>query len=211
MSQPDLAALLCSRLCHDLVSPIGALTNGVELLADENDPSMQEQCLTLLADSARQAANKLKFFRLAFGSGGSFGSDVDVREVRDAVSGLFPAEKVTLQWLVMAPVLPKSAVKVLLNMALLTGESLLRGGTLSLAADMQGRDVELAAKAEGPRVLLPEDLRSVLGEGPNPETLDSRLAPAALIHGLVRDCGGSVQVAQSGADAPLVVAARMAC
>ena len=73
ISATDFASLLCSRLCHDLLSPVGALNNGIELLADEHDPAMRERCLELLADSARASANKLKFFRLAFGAAGGFG------------------------------------------------------------------------------------------------------------------------------------------
>src|SRR3546814_2401961 len=69
----DFASLLCSRLCHDLLSPVGALNNGLELMADETDPEMRQRCLDLLADSAKTSANKLKFFRLAFGSAGGFG------------------------------------------------------------------------------------------------------------------------------------------
>src|ERR1700755_2935609 len=76
MNAVDLASLLCSRLCHDLMSPVGALNNGIELLADETDPDMREKCLELLADSARASANKLKFFRLAFCAGGGFGAGV---------------------------------------------------------------------------------------------------------------------------------------
>ena len=63
----EFAALLCSRLCHDLLSPIGALNNGLELMADETDPDMRQRCLDLLSDSARSSANKLKFFRLEIG------------------------------------------------------------------------------------------------------------------------------------------------
>ena len=76
MNAIDLASLLCSRLCHDLLSPVGALNNGIELLADEQDPEMRERCLELLAESARASANKLKFFRLAFGAAGGFGEEV---------------------------------------------------------------------------------------------------------------------------------------
>src|SRR5678816_2396766 len=68
MNAIDLASLLCSRLCHDLLSPVGALNNGLELMADEQDPEMREKCLELLNESARASANKLKFFRLAFGA-----------------------------------------------------------------------------------------------------------------------------------------------
>ena len=76
MNAVDLASLLCSRLCHDLMSPVGALNNGIELLADEQDPEMREKCLELLAESARASANKLKFFRLAFGAAGGFADNI---------------------------------------------------------------------------------------------------------------------------------------
>ena len=79
MNAVELASLLCSRLCHDLLSPVGALNNGIELLADEQDPEMRERCLELLAESARASANKLKFFRLAFGAGGGFGDEIAAR------------------------------------------------------------------------------------------------------------------------------------
>src|SRR3569623_1784354 len=99
MNPVDLASLLCSRLCHDLMSPVGALINGIELLADEQDPDMREKCLELLADSARASANKLKFFRLAFGAAGGFGEEIDTREARAALEGLFGENnKVTLGW-----------------------------------------------------------------------------------------------------------------
>ncbi|MFL6735093.1 MAG: histidine phosphotransferase, partial [Sphingomicrobium sp.] len=93
MNPVDLASLLCSRLCHDLMSPVGALNNGLELLADEQDPDMREKCMELLADSARTSANKLKFFRLAFGAAGGFGDSIETREARLALEGLFGAER----------------------------------------------------------------------------------------------------------------------
>src|SRR3954465_15727841 len=108
MNAVDLASLLCSRLCHDLMSPVGALNNGVELLSDEQDPDMKEKCLELLAESARATANKLKFFRLAFGAGGGFAEEIDTREAQAALEGLFGAEgKVELGWVVDDEKLPK--------------------------------------------------------------------------------------------------------
>ena len=101
MNAIELASLLCSRLCHDLLSPVGALNNGIELLADEQDPEMRERCLELLAESARASANKLKFFRLAFGAGGGFGDEIDTREAKTALEGLYGAEKrIELGWMV---------------------------------------------------------------------------------------------------------------
>ena len=81
-SSLDLASLLCSRLCHDMLSPVGALSNGLELLADEKDPEMRRRCFELLEQSARISADKLKFFRLAFGAAGGFGDMVAVQEPR---------------------------------------------------------------------------------------------------------------------------------
>jgi histidine phosphotransferase ChpT len=206
----DFASLLCSRLCHDLVSPIGALTNGVELLADESDPVMRAQCMELLEASARQAANRLKFFRLAFGAGGGYGAHVDVREIKAAIEGLFSPDKVTLEWMVSAPTLPKSAVKTLLNLALLAGEALLRGGTLSLAAETAGGQIEIGVKAEGPRTLLSEDLRLAL-QGKLPvEQIDARAAPAALVASVVEAHHGQLQIAPSETNAPVVIAVRLA-
>jgi len=129
ISPVDFASLLCSRLCHDLLSPVGALNNGLELLADEHDPEMRQRCLELLAESAKASANKLKFFRLAFGAAGGFGETIDTREARAAIEGLFAANhRVELGWLIEDPTLPKGGIKVLLNLALLAGDALIRGG-----------------------------------------------------------------------------------
>src|SRR6476469_9213480 len=128
MNAVDLASLLCSRLCHDLMSPVGALNNGIELLADETDPEMREKCLDLLADSARASANKLKFFRLAFGAAGGFGEEVDTREAEIALEGLFGVERrIELWWAVQEEKLTKGAVKLLLNLAMIAGDALVRG------------------------------------------------------------------------------------
>ena len=145
MNPVDLASLLCSRLCHDLMSPVGALNNGIELLADETDPEMREKCLELLADSARASANKLKFFRLAFGAAGGFGEEIDTHEAQTALEGLFgPERRIELGWVVSADKLPKDAVKLLLNLALLAGDALVRGGRLDIGAER--RDGEHRAR-----------------------------------------------------------------
>jgi histidine phosphotransferase ChpT len=204
----DFAALLCSRLCHDLVSPVGALTNGIELLADETDPAMREQCLQLLADSARQTANRLKFFRLAFGAASNVGADVDTREAQAAVEGLFGSEKNKVMWAVSAAVMPKAAIKTLLNMSLLAGDALLRGGTLTVAAEITDSSVELATQSEGPKVLMGEDLRTVLAGRMNVQELQPRLAPAYLIHTLVTSAGGDISVSPADA-AGLTIAVRL--
>src|SRR5687767_7685172 len=139
MNAIDLASLLCSRLCHDLLSPVGALNNGLELMADEQDPEMRERCLELLHESARASANKLKFFRLAFGAAGGFGETIDTREAKSALEGLFgPERRIELGWIVADSRLPKGAVKLLLNLALIAGDALVRGGRLDVGAETNG-------------------------------------------------------------------------
>lgn len=193
----DFASLLCSRLCHDLVGPVGAISNGVELLADETDPVMRGQCAELIADSARHTANKLKFFRLAFGAAGGLGEQVDPREACAALQGLFSEGKVKVEWMVGPTVLPKTAVKVLLNLAMTAGDALLRGGRLNVAAEVRNDIVELAVHAEGPRILLDGEIRSALEGKIPPEALVPRNAAAHLVHMLVTSEGGHVMVSDA--------------
>ena len=135
-SSTDLAALLCSRLCHDMLSPVGALSNGLELLRDERDPEMRQRCLELLEQSAKISADKLKFFRLAYGAAGGFGDTVPVEEPRQLVEALVGDNgRIALTWGVSEPELPKAAVKILLNLAAIGIDALPRGGELSIGAE----------------------------------------------------------------------------
>ena len=207
MNPVDLASLLCSRLCHDLMSPVGALNNGIELLADETDPEMREKCLELLADSARASANKLKFFRLAFGAAGGFGEEIDTHEAEVALEGLFgPERRIELGWVVGDEKLPKDAVKLLLNIAMLAGDALVRGGRLDVGAERRDGEIELAVRAEGPRILLDPVLRETLANGVSGGPVEARAAAAWLAHNLITDAGGSVQLSDPGSE-PLLIGA----
>ena len=207
MNPLDLASLLCSRLCHDLMSPIGALNNGIELLADETDPEMREKCLELLADSARASANKLKFFRLAFGAAGGFGDEIDTHEAEVALEGLFGAERrIELGWVVSDDKLPKDAVKLLLNVAMLAGDALVRGGRLDVGAERRDGEIELAVRAEGPRILLDPVLRETLATGVDGGTVEPRAAAAWLAHNMITGAGGSIRLSEAGSE-PLLIGA----
>lgn len=198
MKSHEFASLLCSRLCHDLLSPVGALNNGIELLADEHDPEMRARCLELLGESARASANKLKFFRLAFGAAGGFADEVDTREARTAIEGLFGTEgRIQLSWMVEEPSMSKSALKILLNLALIAGDSLVRGGTLAVGAEKHQGGLDIVVRAEGPRVVLDPEIRTaMLGEA-SEESIAPRAAAAWLIHSLASEGGGEVQVADA--------------
>lgn len=196
MKSHEFASLLCSRLCHDLLSPVGALNNGIELLADEHDPEMRARCLDLLAESARASANKLKFFRLAFGAAGGFADNVDTREARAAIEGLFGGDgRIQLGWMVDEPQMSKAALKVLLNIVLIAGDALVRGGSLDVGAERQNGSLEIVVRAEGSRIVLDPELKSVLVGDTHEDDVAPRAAAAWLIHCLVEEGGGRIQVA----------------
>lgn len=196
----DFASLLCSRLCHDLLSPVGALNNGLELLADETDPDMRARCLELLNESARASANKLKFFRLAFGAAGGFGDAVDAREAKAAIEGLFGGDgRIEINWMVEEATLSKTAIKVLLNLVLLAGDALVRGGRLDIGAEVAGDRTEIAVRAEGPRLVLDPELRTALTGETGDDALTPRAAAAWLVHRLAVDSGGAAMVSPSDA------------
>ena len=198
MNAVDLASLLCSRLCHDLMSPVGALTTGIELMADEQDPDMRDRCVELLADSAKATANKLKFFRLAFGAGGGFGDLIDANEARIALEGIFGAERrIELGWMVADDKLSKGAMKLLLNLALIVGDALVRGGRLDIGAETTGNGLEIAIRGEGPRVMLDAGLREMLVNGaPNDGQIEPRAAGAWLAKALAQEAGGTIQLSE---------------
>ena len=207
MNAVDLASLLCSRLCHDLMSPVGALNNGIELLADEQDPEMRDRCLELLSDSARATASKLKFFRLAFGAAGGFGEEVDTGEARAALEGLLGADgKIEIGWMVADAKLSKGATKLLLNLALIAGDALVRGGRLDIGAESAG-GTEIAIRAEGPRIALDPAIRDALLGGAE-EGVEARTAGAWLAHSLAAEAGGAIQLSQPS-DEVLVIGAAL--
>ena len=134
-SDLGFAALMCSRLCHDLVSPVGAITNGIELLAEEDDPEMISQVMDLLRQSASQTSNRLQFFRLAFGMAGGFGSSIDLREAHKSLSVFFSDNQVELDWDAESKLVRKDCVKILLIMAMIAGDGLIRGGVVKINLD----------------------------------------------------------------------------
>jgi len=203
---PDLASLLCSKLCHDLLSPVGAITNGLELLAGETDKGMREQCMQLLEQSAKISADKLKFFRLAFGAAGGFGDNVPVDEARPLVDALVANnERVQINWQLGADAFPKPAIKTLLNLSLIAIEALVRGGTVDIAAEMRDGATEIVVRASGPRIAFDEQIGHALDGSKPIADLSARTAPATMLHQLAQGLGGRLQFAR--ADDALVLGA----
>lgn len=168
MAPEQLAALLCARLCHDLVSPVAALGAALSVLDDEDAADMREDALELVRESSRQAQAKLEFARLAFGAGGSAPGVIDSLELKRLASGLFATVKPELVWKVDAPALEKSVARLLLNLCILGIESAPRGGTVTVEATETAGGSRLRIIAEGPKAKIDPKHAAAL-EGIKPE------------------------------------------
>lgn len=132
LSATDLAAMLCSRVCHDLINPVGAIGNGLEVLSDPSQAAMQEGAQELIANSAKHARAKLEFARLAYGASSTAGTDFDTRECERVAKLLFEIEKPELDWQVAPMLLAKHKAKLLMNMLLIAAMAVPRGGLVTV-------------------------------------------------------------------------------
>lgn len=167
----DLAALLCSRVCHDVISPVGAIANGLEVLEDEDDAEMRQIAFDLITQSAKAASAKLQFCRMAFGAAGSMGSMLDLGEAGDLTAMFIGAEKISLKWNAAREQRPKSQVKLLLNMVLMAMSAIPRGGDVIVDTTENGFEV----RAVGDRAKIPEKSLAVMNGDFQPQDLDARL------------------------------------
>ncbi len=197
MSETDpllLASQLCSRLCHDMLSPVGALTNGLELLADEKDPQMRQRCFELLEQSARTSAAKLKYFRLAYGAAGGFGEQVSIDEPKAVIEALAAdAKRIALNWQIGTPTVSKTAAKVMLNLAHIGLDALVRGGSLDIGIEARDAETEIVVRATGAKIAFDPQLGEALGGRLDPATLTGRTAPAHLLSLIAARSGGLIQ------------------
>ncbi len=193
MTDLTFASLLSSRICHDLISPVGAINNGLEILADESDEEMIGQAMALIQASAAGASAKLQFMRRAFGMAGNVAEMVSLDEAKALSQGLVGAGATRLDWQVGTPSLDKAIVKLLLNMILIGYEALPRGGVLRVGVQKAGA-TNLMISAEGPKARLPDQAVKILREGAELETVESREANMFFAHELAKSLGSSLHV-----------------
>jgi histidine phosphotransferase ChpT len=169
----ELAALVSSRICHDVINPVSAISNGLEMLGDEPDQAMRDAAMDLIRKSAAQASAKLQFARLAFGAAGSAGAEIDLRDAervaRDFVSG---SGKHQVNWQGPAVTLPKNKVKLLLNLVALGVIALPRGGTINVTISGTPPAVSFTVCAKGDAARLTDQVRSLLS-GTNGVAVDA--------------------------------------
>jgi histidine phosphotransferase ChpT len=193
MNELDFAALLVSRVCHDLVSPVGAVVNGLEVLEDERDATMRADAIKLVTSSAELAASRLQFARIAFGAAGSAGAELDLSEVGRIVQGLVKGSKVEVEWQAANVNWPKDWAKLLMNATLLAVDSLPRGGRIKVETSMDPSAPSFAVRAVGQGARVQEDAeKAVRGEPAGP--LDGRSIQPYLTHKLSRSLNAGLTV-----------------
>jgi histidine phosphotransferase ChpT len=153
LAGPDLAALLCSRVCHDVISPVGAINNGLELL---DEGGADADAMDLIRTSALNASVRLKFARLAFGASGSVGASIDTGEAERAVKDFAEAEKKTeVTWVGPRAIVAKNRVKLLMNLFLVAYGSIPRGGSLEVTLENPEFDAKFTIVAKGRLMRVP--------------------------------------------------------
>jgi histidine phosphotransferase ChpT len=185
----DLAALLCSRVCHDLISPAGAIVNGLEVLEESNDEETTSFALNLIKKSARTASARLQFCRIAFGAAGSLNAQVDTGDAEQVARGFIEDDKVKLVWNLPRTLLPKNRVKLLLNMLIVGGQAIPRGGTLTLDPIGSGESVSFRITAAGLNARIPHTVPALLAGGSDGETIDAHAIQPYYTGLLARACG----------------------
>jgi histidine phosphotransferase ChpT len=186
LSDLDLAALLCSRVCHDVISPVGAISNGLELIDDpEMDEETKETALAMVRSSARTASAKLKFCRIAFGAAGSAGALIDMGEAGEIAKAFVGEEKVRLDWQAPRENRPKQQVKLVLNMLLMAMAGIPRGGVVTVTAEGDA----FTARAQGDRAKVPEAIGQVVDGTLELSTLDARLVQPYYAKQLAQSAG----------------------
>ena len=194
----DLAALLCSRVCHDLISPVGAVVNGIEVMEDDADEQTKTFALDLIRKSATTASARLQFCRIAFGAAGSAGAAIDLGDAEGVARGMLEDDKTKLKWGLPRVLLPKNRVKLLLNLLLLGSGTIPRGGNLAIEPIGEGDTMGFKVTASGLNARIPQAVPGlVAGEtGGNP--VDAHAIQPFFTGLLARTCGMSVTLAPEG-------------
>ena len=169
----DLAALLCSRVCHDVISPVGAIVNGLEVLEDEKDEAMRGFAQDLIKKSARQASARLQFARLAFGAAGSAGASIDTGDAESVARGFIQDDRTTLTWTAPRVLLPKNQVKLLLNLLLIAQTAVPRGGVIAVTLSVAGDQGTFKVASKGINARIPHAVPALLRGEPEGGSVDA--------------------------------------
>lgn len=191
LSAPDLAALLCSRVCHDVISPVGAINNGLELL---EEGGADEDAMNLIRQSARNASARLQFARIAFGAAGSAGMQIDTGDAEMVTSAFLKNEKPELVWNGERALLPKNQVKLLLNLVLVAHASIPRGGRIIVTLENAQTQPRFTLASSGPMLRVPPKFLELHSGRKPEEPIDAHSVQPYYTLLLAREAGMTISI-----------------
>ena len=203
LSAPDLAALLCSRVCHDIISPVGAINNGRELL---DEGGADEDAMNLIRASARNASARLQFARIAFGAAGSAGMLIDTGDAEAVAIAFLKNEKPELVWNGRRALLPKNKVKLLLNLILIANGAIPRGGKITVRLEDLETEPRFVLSASGPMVRVPPKFLELHSGNRPEEAIDAHAVQPYYTLLLAREAGMTISI-RAAADEIVLTAA----
>lgn len=203
----DLGALLCSKVCHDIISPVGAITNGLELMEEDIDGSMREMAMDLIKRSATQASAKLKFARIAYGAAGSAGAEIDTGDAEEVAQGYMAAEKADLEWKIERQYLPKNQVKLVLNLLLLALNCVPQGGKITILIEKKDENPSFKLLCSGVKARVAESVAEMVKSLPEETPVDAHTVQPYYSGLLARLSGLSVTMLMEGEDAVITASA----
>ena len=203
----ELAALISSKICHDVIGPVGAISLGLEVLDDQSDERSREHSLEAIRAYTRQASAKLQFARFAFGASGSAGATIDLRNAEQISRGFIATGKHTLTWTAPAGVLSKDRAKLLLNMIASAQGALPRGGEIAVSVKGSLERPRFEVRCKGPSARPPQALVDTIAAG-EAAMLDALTIQAYYTCRLARTGDMRLQAGLDGPDVLILAEAR---
>lgn len=197
LSAEDLSAYLCSKVCHDIISPVGAITNGLELLEEDINGDMRDMAQELIQKSATQASAKLKFARIAYGAAGSAGAEIDTGDAEEVAIGYMAAEKADLEWDVTRQLLPKNQIKLMLNMMLIALNCVPQGGTIKIKMEGDAENPSFAAICDGKNSRIPEAIANLASGKSSDSPIDAHTIQPYYAWVLARKIGLGIEFSKT--------------
>lgn len=192
LTPTSLSALLCARICHDLISPVGALGTAIEILDDPSNIDMHDDAMALVRTSSRQASAKLKFLRIALGAAGSAPGVIPTSEVMKLSNDMFADSKPDLVWQIDSDGIEKNRARILMNLIMLAIQAAPRGGTVTITRTGQGEGADFTLVSEGPKARLDAAVaKAIAGKAPE-DGFDGRSIQPLYASLLARDISGTV-------------------
>jgi histidine phosphotransferase ChpT len=210
-SQPsdlELAALVSSRICHDIINPVGAIMNGLEMLDEDDDPKARDYALHVIRNVTEQASARLKFARLAYGANQSAGDSVDVKMAQEAAHDVLasqPKSKHALVWRMPPGFMGKDHAKLLLNLVTLAVTALPKGGEIEIVATGDLAAPKLTLRCRGADARPPQYLGELIAPGAPPQVTSLNVQAYYTVR-IARSVGMLVEILREGAD--IVLSAR---